>query len=200
MLRRVEQGSVGAAVFDPQYRGVLNRLKYGNEGRTRGAARAALLPMTDKLIASFIREISRVLRSSGHLFLWVDKFHLCEGVEEWFDDQLMQRVDLVVWDKGRLGAGYRTRRTSEYLLVFQKPPVRAKGQWTNHSIRDVWSEKLAQRRHTHQKPVELQRTLIAAVTAVGEVVVDPAAGSFSVLDACAAAQRRFLGSDIEDFA
>ena len=38
--------SVPVAFLDPQYRGVLDHLAYGNEGVRRGAARAALPQMT----------------------------------------------------------------------------------------------------------------------------------------------------------
>ena len=198
MLRVMESGSAAAAFFDPQYRGVLDKLAYGNEGETRGRARCALQQMPESVISGFVSEIGRVLRPSGHLFLWVDKFHLCEGVSAWFSDPDMEQVDLVVWNKERIGQGYRTRRTSEYLLVWQKRPKRAKGVWTDHSIPDVWGERLPRGAgHPHRKPVELQRRLIEAVTCAGDLVVDPAAGSFSVMTAALACGRTFLGTDLE---
>ena len=93
--------------------------------------------------------------------------------------------------------GYRTRRRSEHLLVLQKPPRRAKGVWKRHDIPDVWQEP-AQRGGggVHPKPVGLQGALIEAVSNPGDTVVDPAAGSFSVLDACRAHGRDFVGCDI----
>ena len=51
-------------------------------------------------------------------------------------------------------------------------------------------------RHAHAKPVGLQARLIESVTNPGDVVVDPAAGSFSVMEACAQTSRKFLGCDI----
>lgn len=91
--------------------------------------------------------------------------------------------------------GYRTRRKSEYLIVFQKAPVSAKSCWTDHTIPDVWEEKAA-KTHPHSKPVELQKRLIAAVTSEGDTVLDPAAGSYSVLSACRELGRDFIGSDL----
>ena len=104
-------------------------------------------------------------------------------------------VDLVVWDKGKIGMGYRTRRKSEYLLVLQKAPIKAKACWIDHSIPDVWEEKVV-KVHPHSKPIELQRRLIAATTMKGDIVCDPAAGGYSVLDACKLADRDFIGCDI----
>ena len=196
LLARIESGAAAAVFFDPQYRGLLDKMSYGNEGESRGKERCALPQMSEELIRAFMRGISRTLAPSGHLFLWIDKFHLCEGAREWTAGLQLEQVDLVIWDKDKMGMGYRTRRRAEYLLVFQKPPKRAKGVWTDHSIPDVWTEKATAKTHTHAKPLKLQQALIEAVTKPGDLVVDPAAGSFSVLDACRRAERRFIGGDI----
>jgi site-specific DNA-methyltransferase (adenine-specific) len=55
------------------------------------------------------------------------------------------------------------------------------------------------KKHPHQKPLELQKILIEAVSNLGDLVVDPAAGSYSVLEACLLSKRIFLGCDIETF-
>ena len=154
--------------------------------------------MDERTIISFIQEIDRVLKNSGHLFLWVDKFHLCQGVLEWFAKTELNLVDMIVWNKKRIGMGYRTRRRSEYLIVFQKKPVRAKACWTDHSIPDVWEEKIP-KVHPHSKPIELQRRLIVATTLEGDYVLDPASGGFSVLEACKLSGRNFIGGDIKEW-
>lgn len=196
LLASLEASSIAACFLDPQYRGVLDKLRYGNEGVLRGQRRAALPQMGEDVIREFIRGIDRVLRPSGHLFLWIDKYHLCTGVSGWMADTALAIVDMVTWHKERIGMGYRTRRTSEHLIVLQKRPVRAKGVWTRHDIPDVWTERPARRAHAHAKPVALQAALIEAVTAPGDLVLDPAAGSFSVLAAAASAGRDFVGCDV----
>lgn len=40
--------------------------------------------MTEQTIREFVKAISDVLIPSGHLFLWVDKFHVCNGFRAWF--------------------------------------------------------------------------------------------------------------------
>lgn len=160
--------------------------------------RCTLKQMDEETIVKFIKEIDRVLKNSGHLFLWVDKFHLCQGILNWIVDTNLTLVDMIVWDKGKIGMGYRTRRKSEYLIVLQKAPVRAKGCWTDHSIPDVWEEKV-RKVHPHSKPIELQRRLIAATTYDGDVILDPAASGFSVFEACKLLNRDFLGGDIQEY-
>ena len=195
-LSLINNDFISAAFFDPQYRGILDKMKYGNEGE-RQKGRVDLEQMSEETIKAFIDELNRVLIPSGHLFLWIDKFHLCEGVKDWIKGTRLTIVDLITWDKGRIGMGYRTRRKSEYILVLQKQPSRAKGCWTRHNIPDVWSEKIVDRRHPHQKPFLLQKSLIEAVSNEGDYILDPCAGSYSVLDACKEINRNFIGCDLK---
>jgi site-specific DNA-methyltransferase (adenine-specific) len=194
LLSALEPASFPLCFFDPQYRGVLDRQKYGNEG-SRQKLRSTLPQMSPEQILTFIQAIDRALMPSGHLLLWIDKFHLCTGIASWLDGTDLNTVDLVVWNKQRMGMGYRTRRVSEYCLVLQKAPLRAKGVWLVHDIRDVWDEK-AGSKFAHAKPVGLQARLIEALTNPGDIVLDPAAGGYSVLDACSRTGRHFLGCDI----
>lgn len=194
LLGKFDDNSVPLVFFDPQYRGVLDNLSYGNEGK-RQVGRARLLQMSEEVILEFINEISRVLTPSGHLMLWIDKFHLVEGTSHWFANTLLKQVDLITWDKGRIGMGYRSRRKSEYLLILQKLPLRAKGVWTIHNIPDVVCEKIS-KTHPHSKPIDLQSELIKAVTIENDFVLDPASGGFSVLKSAINANRKFIGTDI----
>lgn len=194
LLRALPAASFPLTFFDPQYRGVLDRQRYGNEG-SRQQERATLPQMDLAQILAFIAEIDRVLMPSGHLMLWVDKFHLCTGVTPWLAGTGLAIVDLVTWNKRRFGMGYRTRRTSEHCVVLQKAPLRAKGVWTRHDIPDVWDEKVPTG-FTHAKPVGLQASLIQSLTHEADIVLDPAAGSYSVLEACRRTGRRFLGCDL----
>ena len=195
-LSQLPEARVSVAFFDPQYRGVLDKLKYGNEGKSRGKARSDLPQMKEETIQKFIIGINRILAPSGHLFLWMDKFHLCTGFSNWFKGTRLHVVDLITWNKKRMGMGYRTRRMSEYIVVLQKEPRRAKNVWTVRTIPDIWEEQVKRNGHTHSKPIGLQEKLIEAVSHVGDIVVDPAAGSFSVMEACKLTDRHFLGCDI----
>ena len=183
-------------VFDPQYRGLLDKMRYGNEGVSRGQRRSGLPQMSEETIGEFVAGISDALVPSGHLFLWIDKFHLCKGVGTWLGDGGLEVVDLVTWDKGRIGMGYRTRRVAEYLLILQKPPTQVGDRWQRDDIPDVVTEKVERIRNVHPKPMNLQARLIEAVTDPGDVVLDPAAGSYSVMAAAHRVGRQFLGCDI----
>ncbi len=196
LLQELKQDA-SVVFFDPQYRGVLDKMQYGNEGKNRGKKRCGLQQMNEEIIKGFIVAIDQALQPSGHLFLWMDKFHLCTGFTHWIEGTTLDVVDMITWDKMSQGMGYRSRRTSEHLVVLQKQPKRAKGVWTVHNIPDVWQEKIMKKKHTHEKPLDLLITLIGAVTTAHALVVDPAAGSFNVLEACRLQGRNFLGCDVD---
>ena len=132
LLRSLPDGCTPLVFFDPQYRGVLEKLKYGNEG-ARQKGRFALPAMTDDYIDQCCREAARLLAPSAYLLRWSDTFHLCEGDHRRIAD-VLKCVDLIDWDNLRPGNGYRTRRRGDYLLVLQKPPLRAKATWRDHGI------------------------------------------------------------------
>jgi site-specific DNA-methyltransferase (adenine-specific) len=194
-MKQIPNVSIPCAFFDPQYRGVLDAMGYGNEGE-RQKERAGLQQMNELLIKEFIVELNRVIVPSGHLFLWIDKFHLVEGFKDWIINTDLNVVDHIVWNKLRMGMGYRTRRVSEHIVILQKRPLKAKGVWCTHNIRDVWDEKVQGDHHAHRKPIELQAALINSVTKIGDVILDPAAGSFSVMESAHKVNRRFVGCDL----
>lgn len=198
LLRSLESKAAAAVFLDPQYRSVLDKQRYGNEGESRERARAGLAPMSERTIATWVEEVERVLRPSGHLFLWVDKFIIGEGRHKAFlaYAPLLSVVDLICWNKMRPGMGRRARCRSEYVVVVQKFPCLAKTVWTDHGIDDCWPEQSDRSLHPHAKPHLLTERLIRAVTKRGDLVVDPAAGSYGVLEACKLAGRTFVGCDL----
>ena len=183
--------------LDPQYRAGLDKLAYGNEG-VRQKGRAELKAMTDSDIAFLVEEAQRVLKPSGHLMIWMDKFSLVSG--HW--RQWMRRanylaiVDAVSWNKMRPGMGRRLRCQTEFLVILQKAPQRAKGIWTDHRLTDCWTESSDRGIHAHAKPYQLTERLIRAATDRGDLVIDPCAGGYGVLTACRAIGREFVGCDL----
>jgi site-specific DNA-methyltransferase (adenine-specific) len=194
LLQSLQSGCSPLVFFDPQYRGVLDKLEYGNEG-ARQKGRFALPAMTDAYIDQCCREAARVLAPSGYQPRWTDTFHLCEGDHRRIAD-VLKCVDLIAWDSLRAGMGYRTRRRGDYLLVLQKEPLRAKATWRDHGIPSRWPEKVDRKTHPHAKPAGLIARLIGAATQPGDLVVDPAAGSFVVMHVANAMGRKFAGCDI----
>ena len=194
LLRSLPDGCAPLVFFDPQYRGVLDHLQYGNEG-SRQRGRAELPAMTSDYIDACCREAARALRPSGYLLRWVDTSHLCQADHLRIADAC-RCVDLIAWDNLRIGNGYRSRRRGDYLLVLQKLPLVAKSTWRDRAIPSRWAEKVDRSMHPHIKPIGLITRLIGAVTQPDDLVVDPAPGSFVVMYAAHQLGRNFIGCDL----
>jgi site-specific DNA-methyltransferase (adenine-specific) len=193
LLRSLPDRNASVVFFDPQHRSVLDHLKFGNEG-ARQVGRAALPTMSEPYTDLCLRESARILTPSGYVFYWLDTFCLCMGAHLRVAD-VLRPVDLIAWDNLKMGMGKRSRRRGDYVLLLQRPPITAKS-WRDHSIPSRWAEQVDRRRHPHIKPTELTSRLIGAVTAPGDLVVDPAAGSFTVMHAAHQLGRNFIGCDL----
>jgi site-specific DNA-methyltransferase (adenine-specific) len=202
LLESLPAACAALAFFDPQHRGVLDKLAFGNEG-ARQRERSRLPAMSRDYIDTCCREIARVLCRSGYLMLWADTFNLCQAHHLRIAD-VLPVVDLIAWDNLRPGMGKRSRRRGDYLLVLQRPLVTKRkrrlvtpaSNWRDHGIPSRWVEKVDRRIHPHAKPIGLIERLIAAVTLPSNLVIDPAAGGFGVLHAALRLGREFIGCDI----
>ena len=65
LLAALERETIPLCVFDPQYRGVLDKMRYGNEGVSRGRRRSALPQMREETISEFVAGISDALVPFG---------------------------------------------------------------------------------------------------------------------------------------
>src|SRR5262245_48200689 len=197
LLQSLPDSCAAVVIFDPQHRTVLNHLNFGNED-SRQTGRAALPAMEDCYIDTCLREAARVLVQTNYLFLWEDTYRLCQAHHLRVSDCLTC-VDLIAWDSMRMGMGKRSRRQGDYVVVLQRPrlqrPQVIAKNWTDHSIPSRWAEKVDRRIHPHIKPAELTARLIGAVTKPGDLIVDPAAGSFIALEIAQRMKRRFVGCD-----
>jgi site-specific DNA-methyltransferase (adenine-specific) len=197
LIRSLPDDCTPLVFFDPQHRAVLDHLKFGNEG-ARQQGRARLPAMSEAYITAVETEIARKLQPSGYLMRWLDTYGLCQAHHLRIP---LETVDLIAWDNLRMGMGKRCRRRGDYLIVLQKPPVKAAATWHDHGIATRWSEKInfqqyPRKLYPHTKPIELIVRLIAATTAPGDLVVDPAAGSFVVMHAAHRLGREFIGCDL----
>jgi site-specific DNA-methyltransferase (adenine-specific) len=200
LLRFLPDGATKLCFFDPQYHEDLDRLAYGNEGERQGA-RCRLPRMSTEYIEQCTVEIGRVLKPSGYLAFWMKDYLIGEGRHCRIAELTgLKVVAFVAWDSERLGMGYRVRHRGDSVVVFQKPPILARATWkTMPAIPNRWAERIdliERKLHPHIKPVGLTKALIEVITEPFDLVVDPAAGSFTVLKAAKALMRKFIGVDL----
>ena len=142
LLHSLSDECAPLAFFDPQHRGMLDKLKFGNEG-ARQKGRAKLPAMSESYIDEVCREAVRVLAPSGYLLRWIDTFGLCEGHHLRIADAI-KCVDLIAWDNLRL-------RTGQALAAARRLSARAAEEADpseNYLARSRYSESVVRRRST----------------------------------------------------
>lgn len=189
LLNELENNSVNLVFLDPQYEKVANVLS------------ANLYSQSDYQILRILEQIERVLKSSAFCLLWVNKTLLGnDRVPLWLlKTPSLKIVDFLVWHKkNTLGLGNWLRSNAEFCFLIQKYPQSGK-LFKNRSFGNVWEENVLpvnKRQHPHQKPRELIKALITATTQEGDLIIDPCAGSFVVLEVCQELNRNYYGVDL----
>ena len=191
LVQSLENKSVALACFDPQYE------KVGDVSRVKDWP---LHYQSEYQIIQIIKEINRALKPSAFCLLWINKEILkTDRVSTWLlQAPKLKLVDLLVWSKDHFGFGSYFRNKGEYAFLLQKMPTNSK-KFTNRAFPNIWKEGSVsdkQRKHPHQKPFFLLRSLIEATTQENDLIVDPCAGSFVVLEVCQELNREFLGCDL----
>ena len=51
LLKKIPNDTISTYFFDPQYRGILDKMKYGNEGKIKEKRRINLEQMGEKIIS-----------------------------------------------------------------------------------------------------------------------------------------------------
>ena len=192
LLTSLPDACAALAFFDPQHRGVLDKLAFGNEGARqrercclacdgRGLHRC-LLPRdraragAERLLHALARHLWALRGPSpGRRRLPEIRRSHCLG-------QLAPRHGQALAAARRLSAGAATAARDRDELARPRH-FEQMGREVNRKI------------HPHAKPVDLIERLIAAVTLPGDLVIDPAAGGFGVLHAALRLGRQSIGCD-----
>jgi len=120
-------------------------------------------------------------------------------------DEVMAFDQMVIWDKGKMGMGWKYRRSYETVLVSHRKGGKLRWFDTSRKVEniirpgDYGIRKIIPRASDHPtpKPVELARHFIGLHTEPGDLVLDPFMGGGSTAVAAARLGRRFIGIELE---
>ena len=112
----------------------------------------------------------------------------------------LQFMQMVVWDKGPMGLGWRYRRSYEVVLVAARKGAPMRWFDTSKRVENIVRhiKKAVRNENTHpaEKPVALAAHFIGLHTEPGHVVLDPFCGCGSSGVAAVSAGRGFVGMDV----
>lgn len=137
---------------------------------------------------------ARILKPSGLLFAYVGKLHLLQSgtllaseLEYFWTFDIVQASHPTRTPIRKIEGGHRP------VLVFQKPPIKAK-RWMNDTI--VSTSGPEKDLHRWQQSLPSMQELVERATRRGDLICDPFTGSGTTGVAAISLQRRFLGSEI----
>jgi len=141
------------------------------------------------------RLINRKLTAHSHVYSFIDWRHYpllsvsMEGAGLFINN-------LLVWDKGMYTLGGNYRSQYELIVFASKDSPRRLNTTTTGNV--LKYKRVANGVHPTQKPVSLIRKLVSSASDVGDVILDPMAGSGSTMKACQQLSRSCICMEINE--
>ncbi len=158
-----------------------------------------------KLFDDLFPELYRVLKPGSHAYFFFELEYLSEIQRRLEKSGFVVRFPVLIWNKGRAvttfkGTNYTT--CYESILFCYKPnpkdtsPLRRLAEPAS-AILDCPVDHATVKIHPFQKPIDLMARLIKQSTRLGDLVLDPFAGSASTILAAKQCGRKALGFEID---
>lgn len=194
--------SVDLIVTDPPYNDLsMFRGGLGNTGKCLGshgwfANDQVPEEQFNIFFLAVLAELHRVLKPHSHFYCFCN-YKISERFKNLIVSSGFNFVNLLVWDKLRMGLGWTYRNQYELIILASKGKNKIKVMSKGNVLRFA---RVANNRfiktHPTQKLESIMSELIANSSQEGDLVFDPFAGSGTTLVAAAKLNRRFLGCEI----
>lgn len=182
ILKALPDNSIDFVLTDPPY--IVNYMD--RRGRT------VANDQTPKQIKQVWRQVARVLKPDSLCFTFYSWQHVDDFLSAWKGSGL-SRVGHIVFAKRYASAQRYLQYSHECAFLL------AKGQplLPKHPIPDVLAWHYSRnRRHPTEKSVETIKPIIETFTKIGDLILDPYAGSGSTLVAATLLNRRCIGVEL----
>ena len=188
-------------ITDPPYRsldidvirGTTTRLVGGRNGRGGeriGSVNRGWFPtLGDEEITVSLAALRDLLIPTGALYVFCDVktgLRILPGLNP---------ANVLIWDKIHIGMGYNWRRTHEWVGYFPKPDHQLRSATLGDIIR---CPSVDNKQHPTEKPLSVLYPLIVNSSDVGQLILDPFAGSGSILRAAKDLGRKAVGIEYEE--
>ena len=190
-LRLLPCASVDLVVTDPAYESIE---KHRAQGTTTRLTKEWFPCFPDARLPQLAEELYRVLARGRHAYLFCD-----DDTSDKLKPLLLAagfwRVKRLVWDKRKMGMGYRYRARYEFILFAEKRPRRGLAG-TMPDVLVEWPRLKGVSYYPTEKPVGLCASLIRQSSDPGDLVIDPFFGSGAIGEAALREGRLFWGCDL----
>lgn len=206
ILREIPDESVDLVLTDPPY-GIAFNSNMSNDKEYRGNLKSVDGILNDgkdnaPFLSEVIDELNRVMKDGSHIY-WFTRW---DKVPEQMP--LLERYfnikNAIVWDKGRgsmgdlLGSYAGNYETILFAQKGRRELNEVDGKRRHPDILRFSKIPARQLRHSHEKPEELIEFLMRKSSDVGEVVLDPFAGSGTTAAVAKRLGRNFITMEMDE--
>lgn len=189
LLPEIKSSSIDMVIIDPPYSTPIVTA-FGRE-QVKNLGDLSLQSTYFKMLKL---QFERVLKPDGRLFIFCDdKYYpvLFAIFYTW------QNINLVIWDKGKIGMGNPFRKQHELLFYANRSAFDYnRTERITHYPSIMKYAPVNEKLHGAQKPVKLLKDLILGFSNEGDTVLDCFMGSGSTGVACQETNRNFIGMEI----
>ena len=192
-MREIDEGTYDGIIADPPY-----GISFDSGTRRKVLASFGVIQNDERPFVWWLYDAARILRVGGHLICFcrwdvAEAFKLAIG---WAGLNLKSQI---IWDRGNHGLGdLKGQFAPQHDIAWHA--TKGKGElYGKRPVSVIPAMRLSgeQLHHPNEKPVELMRYLVRAISRPGDYIFDPFAGSGSVGKACQLEGRGYLGIEID---
>ena len=155
----------------------------------------------DIKFSEWLPEVYRVLKKGTHCYIMINSRNIKELQQE-AEKAGFVFQNLLVWNKSNSGGTPNKyyMQKCEFILMLSKRPARNINDMGTPNLLSVPNiiGKGEEGHHPTEKPIELLKVMIRNSTNVGDIVLDPFAGSGSTLVAAKQLERQYIGYEIDE--
>lgn len=145
--------------------------------------------------SDWLKSVYRVLKPTGHAYIFISARRLNELTTEAVKAGFIWQ-NLLVWVKQNAVPNKWYMNQCEYVLMLRKGGAKKINILNSTTVLN-YKNKIGNKLHPTEKPVELIKHLILNSSQVGDTVLDPFAGCGSTAVACIQTDRNFIGYEID---
>lgn len=193
MMREMEAMSIDTIITDPPF---FLPAEHYQSRKDWGGRRYSDTSVLKVFWETVLHEAKRVLRSTGHLFVFCNCDSYPVFYMPMFDN--FHKTKSLVWDKTRVGLGHIFRHQHELIIWGRHlDSVFIDDHKLRSDVLKFPATLSSDRDHPVEKPEALLMELIEPTTPINGVVLDPFAGSGTTLTAAKKTGRQFIGFELD---
>ena len=191
LIKQIPDKSIDLIITDPPY----TKPTVTSFGRV-AVKNIADLSIQETYMKVIKKEIERVLKPSGSLFLFCDDGYYASIYRAYYD---WHQLNLLVWDKGKIGMGKPFRRQHELILYANRGSIEAnKSEGVTHYPTIFRFQVEKDKIHEAQKPIKLIEYLVNGFSNENDIVLDLFSGSGTTAIACKNLKRKFISFELNE--